>query len=257
MLTIHFYIDLFVGFIIAFMLWELIRLVVRKLDNRYDWLVQTVQRILLQLVFGVILPALLSFVFTLVIMRVLYQQDIFQTTWLQTEFYAVILLIILINLMYFTWWLFLHHMHYQKQAKYGNGSFTVDDYSKQTSEPVSIEVSKANVNYLLLPEEISYVFLENPYTFIRTHDEQQFVTTYALDDLQKKLGEVSFFRANRQVIISRKSCKSYRSIENGKISVDLNNPVPEPVIISQKRARDFRKWIQGAQISAGPDILEA
>ena len=53
----------------------------------------------------------------------------------------------------------------------------------------------------------------------------------------------SFFRANRQIIVSRNACKAYENIENGKISIDLSVDVKFPVIVSQKRAKAFRNWI--------------
>ena len=105
--TKHFFIDLMGGFFIALLLWELVRFVTLRLDKRLDWYIHPIQRIAFQLFFGVIIPAFLSFVFTLFFMQVAHKQDIFQTTWLHSEFYAVILIILLVNLVYFTWWLIL------------------------------------------------------------------------------------------------------------------------------------------------------
>jgi LytTr DNA-binding domain len=256
--SVYFYTDLLGGFIITLLIWELIRFVTLKLDNLFDWINNPVQRISLQLMFGVITPVILCFVFTLLFMRLAYQQDIFKTSWLYSGFYAVMLIIILINLVYFTWWLFISWQASQKQQPVlsemlQNSELPVMQAS--TIATATIEVSKGNVNILLLPEDIAYVILEGAYSFVRTHTDQSFVTTYTLDELFKKLGEASFFRANRQAIISRKSCKAYKSIENGKIKVELVPANKIPVIISQKRAKDFRKWISGEQISLKPDIL--
>ncbi|MGZ5247237.1 MAG: LytR/AlgR family response regulator transcription factor [Flavitalea sp.] len=254
-----FYTDLLGGFIISLLLWEFIRFVTRKLDNHFDWINNSVQRISLQLIFGVITPVILCFVFTLLFMKQAYQQDIFKTSWLTSEFYAVILIIILINLIYFTWWLFINWQESQKEQPLpGEFLQNADLPIVQTSNtaPTTIEVSKGNVNILLLPEEIAYIILDGSYSFVRTHADQSFVTTYALDELFKKLGESSFFRANRQAIVSRKSCKAYKSIEHGKIEVELAPLNKIPVIISQKRAKDFRKWIVGEIISSKPDILQ-
>lgn len=79
---------------------------VKRLDIKFDWLKQPVQRIALQLMLGIILPAFLSFVFTAAFMKLTYNQDIFETDWLFTEFYTVIIIIVFINLIYFTWWLY-------------------------------------------------------------------------------------------------------------------------------------------------------
>lgn len=245
-----FLIDLIAGFLISLLLWEFVRYVTRKLDERFDWLAKPAQRIGLQFAFCVCMPAALSFVFTLCFMQIAYQQDIFNTTWLYSEFYAVILIILLINLVYFTWWLFL------KNETDTPTPSRQPILHKQDIIPQPIQVSKGNANVLLHHAEIAFINLDGNYSFIYTHDGENFVTTYTLDDLSKRLGEDSFFRANRQVIISRKSCRAFKSIENGKITIDIV-PVPKiPVIISQKRASDFRKWIVGNKIPESLDILQ-
>src|SRR5690242_7631280 len=80
--TTSFFADLAAGFFISLLLWELIRFVIKKLDQRVDWFAQPVLRIALQLLFGVTVPAFLAFVFTRLYMQVALQQDIFQTSWL-------------------------------------------------------------------------------------------------------------------------------------------------------------------------------
>jgi len=46
--------------------------------------------------------------------------------------------------------------------------------------------------------------------------------------------------------VSRKSCSAYKSIENGKIELDLVPTYKSAVIVSQKRAHAFRKWVSAA-----------
>ena len=65
-----------------------------------------------------------------------------------------------------------------------------------------------------------------------------------LDFYEKSLSEQTFFRANRQTIIHRMACKSFRNVENGKIEVQLEPDTVPSVIVSQKKAAAFRKWIR-------------
>ncbi len=248
--NLYFYIDLLGGFIISLILWEIVRFVTKHLDRRFSWTEYPVQRITLQLIFGILTPAFFSFLLTLFFMRIAYKQDIFKTEWLYNEFYVVILIIILINLVYFTWWLFIR---WQSVAEKSSVAASVKEMDEDNSanngniiyRPAAIEVTKAGKNILLPQTEIAYVFLEGSYTFMKTFKEESFVTTYTLDELTKMFDTISFFRVNRQIIISRMSCKAYQNIENGKISVDLLPTNKSPVIVSQKRAKDFRKWIAG------------
>jgi len=242
----YFYTDLLGGFIISLILWEIVRFVIRRLDKKYNWIDHPAQRISLQFLFAIVLPAFLCFVFTLLFMKLAYRQDIFKTEWLYNEFYVVVLIIVIINLVYFTWWLFirwqaLHGQSLVSQDPKANGDAAI---SKRIPEPAAtITVTKAAKNILLPQAEITYVVLEGSYTFIKTLKGESFVTTYTLDELTKLVDPGSFFRANRQIIVSRNVCRAYQNIENGKISIELSVDVKFPVIVSQKRAKAFRNWI--------------
>jgi len=245
----YFYTDLFGGFIISLILWEIVRFVIHRLDKKYNWIDFPARRILLQFLLAVVLPAFLCFVFTLLFMKLAYNQDIFKTEWLYNEFYVVILVIVIINLVYFTWWLFIRWqaLHGESQIAQESGTINGNAATNErasTTEPVAIiTVTKAGKNILLPQAEITYVILEGSYTFIKTSKGESFVTTYTLDELTKMLDPESFFRVNRQIIVSRNACKAYENIENGKISIDLSIDVKNPVIVSQKRAKAFRNWI--------------
>jgi hypothetical protein len=244
----YFYTDLLGGFIISIILWEIVRFVIHRLDKKYNWIDHPARRILLQFLFAVVLPAFLCFVFTLLFMKLVYNQDIFKTEWLYNEFYVVILIIVIINLVYFTWWLFMRWQALHGQSLGARSSAKVNGTGATTERPAPepaaiITVTKAGKNILLPQAEITHVVLDGSYTFIKTGKGESFVTTYTLDELTKMLDPDSFFRVNRQIIVSRNVCKAYENIENGKISIDLSVDVKSPVIVSQKRAKAFRNWI--------------
>jgi len=251
----YFYTDLLGGFVISLILWELVRFVIHRLDKKYSWIDYPAQRIFLQFLFAIVTPAFLCFVFTLLFMKLAYNQDIFKTEWLYNEFYVVILVIVIINLVYFTWWLFLRWQALQAQSAFARepgkviGEVAMPDRTQASETAAIITVTKAGKNILLPQTEITHVVLEGSYTFIKTGKSENFVTTYTLDELTKMLDPDSFFRVNRQIIISRNSCRAYENIENGKISIDLSVDVKAPVIVSQKRAKAFRNWISAVAMT--------
>jgi len=251
----YFYTDLLGGFVISLILWELVRFVIHRLDKKYSWIDYPAQRIFLQFLFAIVTPAFLCFVFTLLFMKLAYNQDIFKTEWLYNEFYVVILVIVIINLVYFTWWLFLRWQALQAQSAFARepgkviGEVAMPDRTQASETAAIITVTKAGKNILLPQTEITHVVLEGSYTFIKTGKGESFVTTYTLDELTKMLNPDSFFRVNRQIIISRNSCRAYENIENGKISIDLSVDVKAPVIVSQKRAKAFRNWISAVAMT--------
>ena len=69
------------------------------------------------------------------------------------------------------------------------------------------------------------------------------MTTYTLDELARLLNNSHHFRVNRQILVSKKACRTYKSVEFGKIELELDPASKIPVIVSQKRASEFRKWI--------------
>jgi DNA-binding LytR/AlgR family response regulator len=233
----YFYVDIAGGFVISLAIWEMVRFATRYLDKRISWVVYPLKRILLQFVSGVFLPALFCFVFTMLWMKIAYNQDIFKTSWLFNEFYAAILIILLINLIYFTWWLFLAWREQQDRQ------ISKSILNSTNADHKPIEVSKAGKTILLPQINIAYSYLSDGYCYIKTVEADIFVTTYSLDELTKMLNADQHFRVNRQMLISKKACKAYKSIEFGKIEVDVSPAFKDPVIVSQKRAKEFRKWI--------------
>jgi hypothetical protein len=251
--TSYFYTDLLGGFAIALLLWEIVRRITRYLDRQYSWIEQPVQRLALQVGLGIFLPSLLSFFLTFAFMRLAYNQDIFQTTWLYNEFYTVILIIVLVNLVYFTWWLYLYRQEQPIAPISDVQPLTTEAFQPEAqlfatpSPDPTIEVTKAGKTILLPYQQVAYAYLNDSYCYIKSWEGDNYVTTYTLDEVSRMLDGCPFFRANRQILISRKACVAYQSIENGKIELDLNPGFKSPVVVSQKRARDFRKWVSNGQ----------
>src|SRR5688572_31755321 len=67
--TKYFYIDIAGGFVIALVLWEMVRFATSFLDKRISWTEQPLKRILLLLGLRVVLPSLFIFVFSMLWMR--------------------------------------------------------------------------------------------------------------------------------------------------------------------------------------------
>jgi hypothetical protein len=241
--TRQYYISLFFGFLITLALWELVRRITLYLDPRYPWLPRLTQRMLLQLLLGVALPAIVCFFLMMAFLQAVWQQDIFKTEWLHNEFSVAVVLLLGINTFYFTWWLY-HHATLPVATR---------TEIPQPEEPITeteppkkqtyLEAQKGGKTVLIPHDSLAYAFLQDGYCYLKTTTPETFVTTYALDDLFGLLDEADFFRANRQMIIQRTACKSYSSLEHGKILVELEPPAKEPVVVSQKRARAFRDWI--------------
>jgi DNA-binding LytR/AlgR family response regulator len=84
------------------------------------------------------------------------------------------------------------------------------------------------------------------HTFIKTFEGETFFTTASLDELETRLDEQRFFRANRQTIVHRDACQSFSAAEYGKLKLQLHPEPKEPVIVSQKKAAAYRQWLQNS-----------
>ena len=88
------------------------------------------------------------------------------------------------------------------------------------------------------------IWLESRVVFLKTFDGDKLILSDNLDKYEQELSDADFFRANRQMILNRKTCASFESIENGKVRVDLLSTLGKSVTVSQKKAARFREWIK-------------
>lgn len=103
---------------------------------------------------------------------------------------------------------------------------------KQGQKMISIEVN-----------DIAYIFSENGFSFLRTHQNQKYIIEYTLDELEQSLSPKKFFRANRQYILTSKCITAIHSWFNQKLKVEIKPEVAEHVVISRDKANIFKQWM--------------
>lgn len=103
---------------------------------------------------------------------------------------------------------------------------------KQGSKLIPLDIS-----------EIAYFYTEDKVSFIKTYAGQRYVVDHSLDDLEGLLSPKSFFRANRQFIVSPQSLDGIHHHFNGKLKVNLRPATGTELFVSRERAADFKKWL--------------
>jgi two-component system LytT family response regulator len=93
-------------------------------------------------------------------------------------------------------------------------------------------------------DEIAYLYIDTSVVKAITFDKKTFVMDFTLDELYLMLNPKIFFRANRQYIISRKAIKDIDMWFNSRLSVNLQVPTTEKVLISKARIPEFKKWFE-------------
>ncbi|WP_215222578.1 LytR/AlgR family response regulator transcription factor [Echinicola shivajiensis] len=104
-------------------------------------------------------------------------------------------------------------------------------------------VHSGHKNIPLQQSKISHILRVGELVQVITFDQEKHTCNYSLDDLEAILDEHDFFRANRQTIVNYNACRHFEPAEYGKVKLELNPQSPQPVIISQKKVKAFRKWI--------------
>ncbi|RAW00419.1 LytR/AlgR family response regulator transcription factor [Pseudochryseolinea flava] len=235
-----YYKDVLSGAVVAWLLLEYLEWIGKRLDRRYDWFQASVKRMLLQLSFGIVLCAILAYVLVNLQFAFVLDQHMEQTTWFYYEFPFVVLLIVFFNLIYFARYLFARANRELLELT-----------SRQTSVPRSIvsqrrevlHVKKGNNTIPVSVAQVAYIYKEGDYNFVRTVADEIYRVDQTLEELENQLCERDFFRANRQYIVQLKACISFSPETFGKMRVALNPEPAVPLIISQKRAPAFRKWL--------------
>ena len=89
-------------------------------------------------------------------------------------------------------------------------------------------------------EEICCFYSENKIVYAQTL-ERSFPTDFTLDELEEVLDEKTFFRVNRQFIISSDCIKNIHTSPNYK--VELQAQPAEEITVSRERVKDFKDWL--------------
>jgi two-component system, LytTR family, response regulator LytT len=104
-------------------------------------------------------------------------------------------------------------------------------------------VNKADSMIPIASEDIAYLYTEEKVVFLVTRDNRRFMLNYSLDQLEKQLNPVSFFRINRQFIIAMRSIHKIHNYFNYKLKVELTPVSEHEVIVSRQKVAEFKEWL--------------
>ncbi len=93
--------------------------------------------------------------------------------------------------------------------------------------------------------DIAYFYTENRVNFFVTFDTKRYVNDFNLDELEALLPPKSFFRINRQFIISIKSIAEMLTYSKSRVLVKLNPPSKLESLVSTERSSEFKSWLAG------------
>jgi DNA-binding LytR/AlgR family response regulator len=225
-----YYRSLLFSALIAFILISFIRYVFTRLDKRYDWKMQTAKRLAMQSLWGVAVPAILAFLLAAVYFS-MHHIHILDTLYLRFDFPVIVLLLIVLNMYYLVFRFYRQSQAPVEKNEESHYRKTFIVFKGAKSIPVPVDM-------------IAYFFHEGDFNFLRTTNGEDFLVSQSLDEVQAQLDPAIFFRANRQMLIGFGACKHFEPLEFNKLALFIEPPYKEAVIISQKRAKGFKDWME-------------
>jgi two-component system LytT family response regulator len=95
----------------------------------------------------------------------------------------------------------------------------------------------------ILIDEIAFFYTEHKVSFLVDKKGTKYITDNPLSKIESEVDPNKFFRLNRQFIVNINSIKKIKSIESGKLSVELHAAATNKLIVSQDKAADFKIWL--------------
>ena len=242
LLTKEFYYEFGVTLIIGLTVSELIYRINDLLSRKYPLHDHTAMRILLQIVFGLIIPAVAVF-----LMAALYFGvngiNIFKTDYLVFVFPLVIVLLILLNLLFILVPYFVHAYRLQKEHKLNVNLITYQTPLNKDRNIIKV-LDGTSVSHID-GSEVQLAYIIEGKVLVKIPNKGELLTDYTLDELEGILLPNQFFRINRKLIANKDCCISYKSGSYGKLDIEIIPVAPVPAIVSQLKAKAFKEWIGG------------
>lgn len=97
-------------------------------------------------------------------------------------------------------------------------------------------------------ENIACFYSENKIVYTIQNDGTTITTDFTLNELEEKINDQLFFRANRQIIIHKDAVDQIEKIANGKLRITLKTSIENDAIteinISRYKRKAFMTWFQ-------------
>lgn len=129
--------------------------------------------------------------------------------------------------------------------------FSVDVYQlhKMLAIHGALKVKHAGKITVVPYADIAFIYSEHKIVHIVKTDGTSISTDFTLNELEHKISEQSFYRANRQIILHAHAIEQVTPVENGKLSVLLKpiftNKESFQINISRYKKQEFMNWFKG------------
>ena len=129
-------------------------------------------------------------------------------------------------------------------------AYSLDIYNlyKLSIKDYEIIIKSGAKTTKLTYENIACFYSENKIVYTAQNNGATLTTDFTLNELEEKINDQLFFRANRQIIIHKDAIDQIEKIENGKLHIRLKTSIENDAIaeinISRYKRKAFMYWFQ-------------
>ncbi len=265
----YFISDMVVAVSVGYVLISYINIINNYLQITYPLQLRFKKRVVQQLLLGILLPSLFIAIAISIYFFSVMDYNPAEVSFFYNEFPISVVVIVALNLFFAAFSFFrenkiqqnkLHQLQEQVYTLQQNGISVTARYEDHTGAMQADEAPLSNAktsvqklktlvavsgnkNIPITVAQIAYVLKEGNFTKLITFQNESYLLSHTLDELTKVLDDALFFRANRQSIININACHYFTNEENGKLALHLNPQTEDEIIISQKRAAQFKEWL--------------
>lgn len=227
--------DLFWSSLIAFIVIQIIYWVTTYLDKESPWFKDTGNRVIEQIVLGIIMPS--SIAYSLSSWFFYFKgTSISETTFMSLEFWFCILFIVLFNSYYVIYHFARLFLLVNDRKKVLSAEGMVNDNSKEWLLQYGSEWAK------IKESDIAYFIPAVKGALAVTFDDQRYISNKNLEGILQEVDKKRFFLVGRSHIVNRDAIKGYKGASSRRIQIFLKMDIKEELHISQPRAKEFRDW---------------
>ena len=95
----------------------------------------------------------------------------------------------------------------------------------------------------LMVSDIAYFHTENKITFAVTRQKQSYAIDISLNKLEEELDSNSFFRVNRQFLISAEAIKKIEPYFLNKVRIQVDPPYEGSIQVSREKVAALKEWL--------------
>ncbi len=227
----YFFITFFLDILEGYVAWYAGRWVILQFDKRLPWENHLAKRLVMQV------PLVSLVIIAVLVLQTELVNFIATDKPLPLKFYTQAVFIFLIWAIFINFlYLALYLLRRYQQVK---------SEQKQKAETTALVVKSGKSQKRVPFDTLSILYVSNELVYGITNEGKIPIPGYTLDRIEKMTDPQTFFRVNRQFLVTRSVIDQAKKEENGKLALFVKADVDNPIMISRLRAPAFKKWMDG------------